>query len=132
MLDSPRAESCRTPSTHALREDTVSADTPASSTDSTPAGHLATTVRRTLATYLERPIGEIDLDSRLELDLELDSFAMIEITIALETALGFSMEDVADPQDLNLVTVGDLVDYVSSRLAAQQAEEAGDAPTHDR
>ncbi len=110
----------------------MSADSPASSSDFSPAAHLATTVRRVLATYLERPIAEINLDSRLELDLELDSFAMIEITIALETDLGFSMEDVADPQDLNLATVGDLVDYVSSRLAAQHVEEADDAPSHDR
>jgi acyl carrier protein len=110
----------------------VSSETAAASTNGSPASDIALSVRRILATYLERPIDEVRLDSQLELDLEFDSFAMIEITVALEAELGYSMQDVADPQDLNLVTVADLVAYVSSRLAAQPVEEAGHARSHAR
>ncbi|HEY7056516.1 MAG TPA: acyl carrier protein [Vicinamibacterales bacterium] len=95
----------------------MSSETPAVSPNGSPPRDIAPSVRRILATYVGRPLDEVRLDSQLELDLELDSFAMIEIIVALEAELGFSMQDVADPQDLNLVTVGDLVGYVSSRLA---------------
>lgn len=81
---------------------------------------LATTVRGILARYLGRSVDEVRLESRLEHDLELDSFAMIEITVALETALGFSMDDAADPHDLELVTVADLVTYIGGRVVAQR------------
>lgn len=98
-----------------------------------PGVDVAATVRGILAEYLDRPAEDVRLDSRLEHDLELDSFAMIELTVTLETALRFSMEDVADPQDLNLVTVDDLVTSISSRLASQQRSgEAGHARSHDR
>jgi acyl carrier protein len=95
----------------------MSSETPAVSLKGSRAREIAPSVCRILATYAGRPLDEVRLDSQLELDLELDSFAMIEIIVALEAELGFSMQDVADPQDLNLVTVGDLVGYVSSRLA---------------
>jgi acyl carrier protein len=110
----------------------VSSETAAASANSSPTSDIALAVRQILARYLERPIDGVRLDSQLELDLEFDSFGMIEITVALETELGVSMQDVADPQDLNLVTVGDLVAYVSSRLAAQHVEDAGHARSHDR
>jgi acyl carrier protein len=93
---------------------------------------IADAVRRVLATYAARSIDEVRLDTQLERDLEFDSFAMIEITVALETELGFSMEDAADPQNLGLVTVGDLVAYVSRRLAAQQVDDPSHARSHDR
>ena len=93
---------------------------------------IADAVRQVLATYVARPIDEVRLDTQLELDLELDSFAMIELTVALETELGFSMEDVADAQDLGLVTVADLVAYVSRRLAAPHVEDPNHARSHDR
>jgi acyl carrier protein len=96
------------------------------------AGDIADTVRQVLAAYAAQPIDEVRLDTQLELDLELDSFAMIEITVALETELGFSMEDVADAQDLGLVTVGDLVAYVSRRLAAEDVEDPSHGPSHRR
>jgi acyl carrier protein len=100
----------------------VSTESADASTPPRRAGDIADAVRQVLATYVARPIDEVRLDTQLELDLELDSFAMIEITIALETELGFSMEDVADPQDLGLVTVGDVVAYVSRRLGAARGE----------
>jgi acyl carrier protein len=84
---------------------------------------VATTVREVLAQYTRRSLDEISLDSRLEHDLELDSFALIEIDVALETSLGFSMDDESDPHDLNLHTVGDLVTYVSGRLASRKPPE---------
>ncbi|HUE88586.1 MAG TPA: acyl carrier protein [Vicinamibacterales bacterium] len=110
----------------------MSSETAAASANGSPQSDLALSVRRILATYRARPIDEVRLDSQLELDLEFDSFAMIEITIALEAEFGFSMQDVADPQDLNLVTVGDLVAYVGSRLAAQAGDEAGHVRSHAR
>jgi acyl carrier protein len=96
------------------------------------ASDIADAVRRVLATYGARSIDDVRPDTRLELDLEFDSFAMIEITVALETELGFSMGDAADPQNLGLVTVGDLVAYVSQRLAAQDLEEPSHDRSHDR
>jgi acyl carrier protein len=98
-----------------------------------PTPDVATTVRGVLARYVHCSLDEVRLDSRLEHDLELDSFGVIEITVALEAALHFSMgDDVADPHDLNLITVGDLVTYVSNRLAAQQPGKASHASPHDR
>lgn len=78
---------------------------------------VATAVREILARYTHRSLNDVRLDSRLDHDLELDSFALIEINVALETTLGFSMDQEVDPHDLNLLTVGDLVTYVSGRLA---------------
>jgi acyl carrier protein len=110
----------------------VNTDSANASTQLRRASDIADAVRRVLATYKRRSIDEVRLDTQLELDLEFDSFAMIEITVALETELGFSMGDVADSQDLGLVTVGDLVAYVSRRLAAQHAEDPSHARSHDR
>ena len=97
-----------------------------------PTSDVAATVRAILARYLGRSVDEVPLAARLEHDLELDSFSMIEITLALEEALCFSMGDAADPLDLNLVTVGDLAAYVGRRLAAQGPGEASHAGPHDR
>jgi acyl carrier protein len=110
----------------------VSTESADASTHPRRPSDIADSVRQVLATYVARPIDEVRLDTQLELDLELDSFAMIQITVALETELGFSMEDVADPQDVGLVTVGDLVAYVSRRLAAPHVEDPRHARSHDR
>lgn len=114
------------------REHLVSTESADASTHLERAGDIAVAVRQVLARYAARSIDEVRLDTQLELDLELDSFAMIEITVALETELGFSMEDVADPQELGLVTVGDLVAYVSRRLASPRIEDPRRAGSHDR
>lgn len=114
------------------RQRLVSTESADASTHPRRAVDITDAVRQVLATYVARPIDEVGLDTQLELDLELDSFAMIEITVALETRLGFSMEDVADPQDLGLVTVGDLVAYVSRRVATQQGKDPSHARSHER
>ena len=49
------------------------------------------------------------------------------IPAAAEAMLG----DAADPRDLNLITVGDLVAHVRGRLAAQQPGETNHASAHD-
>jgi acyl carrier protein len=110
----------------------VTTESAKASTHLRRASDIADAVRGVLATYACRSIDEVRLDTQLELDLQFDSFAMIEITVALETELRFSMEDVVDPQNLGLVTVGDLVAYVSRRLAAQHVEDPSHARSHDR
>lgn len=97
-----------------------------------PVPDVAATVRGILARYGRRPLDEVRPDARLEHDLELDSFAMIEITLALQEAFPSSMGDVTDPLELNLVTVDDLINYVNSRVAAPRPAEASDDRPHSR
>jgi acyl carrier protein len=93
---------------------------------------VTATVRAILARYSGHSLDDIPLTARLEYDLDLDSFAMIEITVALEERWRISMGNVADPRELNLVTVSDLVAYVNSQLAARQPEEKNHARSDDR
>jgi len=75
-------------------------------------------IRDRLAEILEIDEARITLDSRFREDLDADSLALIELVEALEGELGertvgFSIDD----DDLGeLLTVGDAVDYVMSRL----------------
>jgi acyl carrier protein len=67
---------------------------------------VATTVRDILARHVGCPIDDVRLDSRLEHDLELDSFGVIRFTVGSGAHLD-RRRHRAD--DLNLITVGDLI-----------------------
>ena len=83
-------------------------------------------IRERLAEILEIEEDRITMDSDFAADLDADSLALIELVEALEQELGertvgFSIDD----EDLvDLVTVGDAVDYVVARLASAQSETA--------
>jgi acyl carrier protein len=58
----------------------------------------------------------ISADTKLESELSIDSLAMIEINVALEETFDFRAPDVATPDELGIVTVGDLVEFVAGQL----------------
>jgi acyl carrier protein len=103
-------------------------DTTVSEGTARPTPDVAAAVRAILAPYNKCSPDQISLDDRLEHDIQLDSLAMIEITVALEQACGVSMGDAVDPKDLNLVTVGDLVVYVSRLVDAQRPPSPRSGP----
>ena len=102
----------------------MSADFNVAGSTARPTTDVAIAIREILAEYLHRPLDDIRFDSDLEHDLALDSFALIELTVMLETRLGFSADVAADPDDLTLRTVADLVTYVNERLATRRAPHA--------
>ena len=54
---------------------------------------------------------KVTMDARLAEDLDADSLAAVELSMALEEAFGVTIEDEALPQ---MKTVGDLVNYLES------------------
>lgn len=83
---------------------------------------VADTVRAILSKYVDCPAQDIPLSARLEHDLQLDSFAIIEMTVALENAFRVPMTDATDPDHLQLVTVDDLIKYVRGRMTRELGE----------
>ena len=85
------------------------------------AGHGSTLtieqqVKQVFADKLRKPVDEIRLEDDLLMDLGLDSLSLAEMTVHLEEMVGgqFSSEDL-----FQAITVGDLVDLVSSKLQGQ-------------
>ena len=69
------------------------------------------TIRRVLSEQLEIDPEDIELDSDLEVDLNMDSLDGIEALMALEEEFDIEIsEDAAE----KFQTVGDVVDFVSS------------------
>ena len=54
---------------------------------------------------------KVTMEARLAEDLEADSLAAVELSMALEEAFGVTIEDGVLP---TLKTVGDLVNYVDA------------------
>ena len=54
---------------------------------------------------------QVTMEARLAEDLDADSLAAVELSMALEEAFGVTIEDEALPQ---MKTVGDLVAYLES------------------
>ncbi|MFI5680919.1 acyl carrier protein [Streptomyces cellulosae] len=54
---------------------------------------------------------EVQPDKSFADDLDVDSLAMVEITVALEERLGVA---IPDAQAKNLITVGDAVEWISA------------------
>ena len=56
-------------------------------------------------------VADVTVEKSLVDDLEIDSLAMVEISVAIEDQLGVNIPD----EDLkSIVTVGDAVNYVKS------------------
>jgi acyl carrier protein len=77
---------------------------------------LALEVRNILADTLGLPLSEVDLDAILDDSLGLDSFRMIEVSVALEASFGLVMPDCAAPSEIQVRTVRDLVEFVRANL----------------
>lgn len=69
------------------------------------------TVRDVIAESLGCDVGKVTPEAKLLEDLEADSLAAVELTMALEEATGISIDDSALP---NLKTVGDILDYLNA------------------
>jgi acyl carrier protein len=81
-----------------------------------PEAAVEAAVRSVLVRTLGVDPGRVRLDARLE-DLDIDSLKTIEMNVALEEELGFTSPEVARPDELGIVTVGDLVGHVARVLA---------------
>lgn len=72
-------------------------------------------IQSRLAELIECDPGTIQLETRLEEDLEADSLDLVELAMALEEELGMEIPD----EDLEGIrTVGDAVNFVAERLPA--------------
>ena len=85
-------------------------------------GELSLLVRTIVAERFGRPLQEIRPETRLIVDLGLDSLDMIEINIALEEQLHLPLPQVALPEEVLIETVQHLTDLVTARLAQHRAE----------
>ncbi len=75
-------------------------------------------VKGVLSQYLGIAADTISLEQRLIEDLKVDSFASIELVFELEDQVGL---EIPDKDFINLKTVGDVVNYVHSRLSDKAA-----------
>lgn len=78
-------------------------------------------LRALFAKEFDVPPQRIVPDTRLE-DLEIDSLLMIEILFRVEEIFGISVPSDAAELKARLQTVGDLVAYIDSLVAAQAGE----------
>ncbi len=82
---------------------------------------IAGRIRKELAAYLKKDIEEVQPEQALRNDLGLDSMGTIELLYQIEEA--FDMQ-IPDDDLIGLVTVGDVIGYVESRLASPPASPA--------
>ena len=69
-------------------------------------------VKNVIVETLSSDAEAVTMEARLVEDLEADSLDAVELNMALEDALGFSIED----EELqNMKTVGDIVRYLEAR-----------------
>jgi acyl carrier protein len=73
-------------------------------------------VRGRLAELIERDPGEIQLETRLEEDLEADSLDLVELAMSLEEELSL---EIPDEELEGIRTVGDAVDFIAERVSAE-------------
>ena len=69
------------------------------------------TVRDRIVETLSCDADKVTMEASLTEDLEADSLAAVELSMALEEAFGVTIEDGVLP---TLKTVGDLVNYVDA------------------
>jgi acyl carrier protein len=72
-------------------------------------------VREHLATELEVPRERIALETRFREDLDADSLDLYELVMELEDRYGIR---VSEEEAAEIKTVGDAVDFVTSRVPA--------------
>lgn len=68
-------------------------------------------VKEIIVETLSCDADKVTMEARLAEDLEADSLAAVELSMALEEAFGVTIEDGVLP---TLKTVGDLVNYVDA------------------
>lgn len=68
-------------------------------------------VRNVIAESLGCDVEKVTLEAKLQEDLEADSLAAVELTMAIEDATGVAIDDEALP---GLKTVGDIMDYLNA------------------
>lgn len=68
------------------------------------------TVRNVIAESLGCDVEKVTLEAKLQEDLEADSLAAVELTMAIEDATGIAIDDAALP---TLKTVGDIWNYLN-------------------
>ncbi|MGH2760216.1 MAG: acyl carrier protein [Actinomycetota bacterium] len=73
-------------------------------------------IRGRLAELIECEPGQIQLETRLEEDLEADSLDLVELAMALEEELSL---EIPDEELEGIRTVGDAVDFVAGRVSAE-------------
>lgn len=83
------------------------------------AGTIAAEVCRVVAEIQRVPVARIRPDMVLEADLGVDSLAEIQIIVALEAALGFAAPEGDRVGALAIVTVADLIEFVTREVARQ-------------
>jgi acyl carrier protein len=74
------------------------------------------TVKEILAAQLAIDANTIKLESKLQEDLNLDSFGAVETAFALEDKFGFKISDDAV---YTAKTVEDIVKYIAAQLSAK-------------
>jgi acyl carrier protein len=75
---------------------------------------IADKVLAIMASELKRDVNSLNLGQRLKEDLELNSLDAIELVFRFEGDFDLSIPD----EDVEkLTTIGDIVDYVETRLA---------------
>ena len=67
-------------------------------------------IREVIAEVLDYSTDKITLDTSLEQDLELNSLELMTIVVELEDIY---TEEIAQDELKNLLTVGDVVDYIA-------------------
>jgi acyl carrier protein len=72
-------------------------------------------VRGRLAELIECEPSKIELETRLEEDLEADSLDLVELAMSLEEELSL---EIPDEELEGIRTVGDAVDFIAERVSA--------------
>ncbi len=73
-------------------------------------------IRGRLAELIECEPAQIQLETRLEEDLEADSLDLVELAMALEEELSL---EIPDEELEGIRTVGDAVDFVAERVPVE-------------
>ncbi|MBS7315995.1 MAG: acyl carrier protein [Clostridiaceae bacterium] len=71
-------------------------------------------LKRILAEEFDVDPEEITAETNFYDDLSADSLDMVELALACEEEFGFEIED--NEENWNIMTVGELVDYVESHM----------------
>jgi acyl carrier protein len=79
---------------------------------------LTRRVREIVAATLQRPLEEVPVDAALGVELGIDSFALVELNLALEENFQVALPDFISPAEAPLRTVLDL-----ALLVAQQTSK---------
>ena len=70
-------------------------------------------MREIIAENLSCELDKVTMEADLAEDLEADSLAAVELSMALEDEFGVAIDDEDLPK---LKTVGDLANYISARI----------------